>query len=228
MINLYPVTQGHSWMGLKFDSHLILILNNVSLEPYCFFAIYCNHQRFFLPSSSTLRWCKHQWVLNPKQTTSSICSFWLCRNICSSDVRTSTQRDEEFVSSYTSLIEHSLWMVCMLHCAATQWSSPRDIPVSPPPPLFLFWHHKTIRLLDCHGNSSLTECGRKASSGWVLNPPSHLISKRTLRGTRRNLVLTPTPRPPTYLPPTECTCRPIINQLGRLEKAEKRGRVECL
>lgn len=199
-------------------------LNKASLEPYGFFTMRGIDQLFFFsPLSSTIRWRKSQQVLNPKQTTSSICYFWLGRNIFSSDVRTSTQRDEEFVSLCASLIEHSLRMVCMLHCAATQWSSPRDMPVPPPPSLFLFWHHTTIRLFDCHGNSSSTERGRKASSGWVLNPPSHLISKRTLRGTRRNLVLTPTPLPPTYLPPTECTCRAIINQLGRLEKALKSG-----
>lgn len=54
-------------------------------------------------------------------------------------------------------------------------------------------HHALIRLLDCHGDSSLTACGRIASSGWVQRPPIHLIAERTLWGTRQDLLLTSMP-----------------------------------
>lgn len=53
-------------------------------------------------------------------------------------------------------------------------------------------HHALIRL-DCYGDSSLTACGRIASSGWVQRPPIHLIAERTLQGTRQDLLLTSMP-----------------------------------
>lgn len=36
--------------------------------------------------------------------------------------------------------------------------------------LFLCWHHTTIRLLDYHGDSSLTQFGRFATRSWVARP----------------------------------------------------------
>ncbi|KAF3858093.1 hypothetical protein F7725_011294 [Dissostichus mawsoni] len=51
-------------------------------------------------------------------------------------------------------------------------------------------HTAPITLWDCHGDSSSTDCGREASSGGVLSPPTHLISKRTLSGSSQDLILT--------------------------------------
>lgn len=91
-----------------------------------------------------------------------------------------------FFCSFTDLT-HSLLNVCLLHCPATQWGSPQDVSpslsVSPLP-------SRTVRLLDIHGDSSSTQCGRKASSSWVLSPPTHPISKKTLWGTRQDLIHT--------------------------------------
>lgn len=103
----------------------------------------------------------------------------------------------------------------MLHHITTRWCSPQD--TSPPLCLFLHWHHTTIRSLDCHGDSSSTQCGRRASSGWLAKPTSAPPPHQPEEDTAGNQT-----RPPTYLPPTGCPARWNKNQSAVCD--DSRGR----